>query len=149
MGVEVTNTKIEAEREKMAVIDEYKTREARIQVEMVALNKLLEEEKGKFGVNRELTHRMLAQRVELDAELGTLKRDHEQRHTQWSAKFQQDQEARRVEVAQAKFSLEQQQDQALAESEALQRRVSSLQSQVEAKERQKLAAVLAIKDEMK
>eukprot|EP00545_Synedropsis_sp_CCMP1620_P006655 CAMPEP_0119029898 /NCGR_PEP_ID=MMETSP1176-20130426/40753_1 /TAXON_ID=265551 /ORGANISM="Synedropsis recta cf, Strain CCMP1620" /LENGTH=2040 /DNA_ID=CAMNT_0006986259 /DNA_START=40 /DNA_END=6162 /DNA_ORIENTATION=+ len=149
MGVEVTNIKIESQREKMAVTDEYKAREEEIQLEMAALYKQLDAEKEQFNVNQELTDRILAQRVEVEAELETLKQQYEQERNQWSETHQFEQEFRRTEVAKVKEDLEQRQVQARVESEALQGRVSNLQSQLAAKERQKLSAVIAIKDEMK
>lgn len=148
MGLEVTNLKVEAERTKMAVIAEYKAREHQLHNQIESLYQLLDTEKDAMTVNKGMTNRILAQRIEIDVELGELKRRYETDSQEWGLKYTTEQQTRRMEVTRSQQKmkeLHQNAEQAVKEAE---KRQVDLKSQLVNKERQKLSAVLAIKDQM-
>ena len=149
MGNQITKTKIEANLREMKIAGKTQERERQLQNEMDGLRGLLQGEKESQKINQDLKHRILAQRVEIDRELGELKRLYEQDSKQWDSKYTKEHAARRLEVATAQQELEQLQASAeAAVTEAEQRQVS-LSEQLATKEKQQLAATIALKDEMK
>lgn len=149
IGMEMTNLKIEANRDKMAVVKEHKAREQQLKNEIEGFNQILKAEKEAMMINKELTDRILAQRVEIDAELGHLKRLYETDSKTWDSKYVAEYNARRIDVTHAQEQMQELQknaDLAMAEAEA---RQMKLAEQMASKEKQQQAAVLAIKDDMK
>jgi hypothetical protein len=149
MGNQITKTKIEANLREMTIAGKTQERERQLQNEMDGLRGLLQGEKESQKINQDLKHRILAQRVEIDRELGELKRLYEQDSKHWDSKYTKEHAARRLEAATAQQELEQLQASAeAAVTEAEQRQVS-LSEQLATKEKQQLAATIALKDEMK
>lgn len=93
MGDEVTYVKLEAHKEKMETIETYKAREKSLQEEMAVLSAKLLEEKEHVWQNQLVTNRILETRVELDAALGTLKKQFEQEKKEWQSKLEAEKEA--------------------------------------------------------
>ena len=160
IGTQMTNAKIEANRREMELVSAAQAREldllsaaqareAQLQSEMDGLRNLLEDEKESQRINKDLTNRILKQRVEIDAELGELKKRYDQDSKQWDDKYAQEHEARRLEVDRARQEMEQLQvsaEAAMVEAEA---RQASLVDQLAAKEKQKQLAVMSVRDELK
>ena len=149
MGTELTNNRLDAHKEKMALAKQYEERDKVRQLEIDQLTKLLESEKEKIQVNQEMISRIVAQRIQLDVELGELKRRYQTESTQWSAKYHTEQEAHRKEAALAKANLEEQEAKAKVEFDALQTKVLRLLDQLSKKEQEKDAAIRLFKEEMR
>jgi hypothetical protein len=140
----------EMSREEIETLrDEYATREDALRGEMEDLIWQLNDEKKKVRVNQEMTDRIHGKRVALDAELGELKQRYDQESEHWSAKYEQEHSAYQQSILETKQKLDEQQEQALLEAKELESRLSGLKEQLSIKEKQKQAAVLAIKDELK
>lgn len=149
LGLEVTNVKLAAHQERMAIVEEYKAREQSLESEIDHLRDLLGREKENLVVNQEMTGRIVAQRVDIDAQLGQLQREFDQERNNWTAQYTNQQEAHRRHVESSREDLEAMQQESLVEAKHAQDRITSLQQQLSNKERQKQDALLAIKDEMK
>lgn len=149
LGNQVTKTKIEANRREMALSDEAKAREVQLQSELEGLRDMVVTERKSLKINQELTNRILKQRVEIDAELGELKRRFDQDSKRWDSKYTKQQEKRRLEVMRSQRQLQQLHDTAeLALREAWERQ-ESLAAQLAAKEKEKHDTLIAIRDDMK
>ena len=138
MGNQITTTKIEANLREMAIAGKTQARERHLHNEMDGLRGLLQGEKESQKINQDLKHRILAQRVEIDRELGELKLRYEEDSKQWDSKYVKEQEERRLEVAKAQQQMQQ-----------LQATAESAVTEAEEKEKQIEVAILAIKDELK
>jgi len=138
MGNQITTTKIEANLREMAIAGKTQARERHLHNEMDGLRGLLHGEKESQKINQDLKHRILAQRVEIDRELGELKLRYEEDSKQWDSKYVKEQEERRLEVAKAQQQMQQ-----------LQATAESAVTEAEEKEKQIEVAILAIKDELK
>lgn len=92
---------IEANKAKMAAIEEFKAREQQVQEEMDKLYTKFEEEKDHVRQNQVMTNRILTTRVELDLELGLLKKKYEIDSKEWESKLQQEQQAHGSDLANA------------------------------------------------
>ena len=149
LGNQVTKTKIEANRREIALTDEAKAREIQLQTELDGLRDMVETERRSLKINQGLTNRILKQRVEIDAELGELKRRFDQDSKRWDSKYTKQQEKRRLEVMRSQRQLQQLHDTAeLALREAWERQ-ETLAAQLAAKEKEKHASLVAIRDDMK
>jgi hypothetical protein len=149
MGTELTNNRLNAHKEKMALAKQYEERDKVRQLEIDKLTKRLESEKEKIQVNQEMISRIVTKRIQLDAELGELKRRYQTESMQWSAKYHTEQEAHRKEVALAKANLEEQEAKAKVEFDASQTKFSRLLDQLSKKEQEKDAAIRLFKEEMR
>lgn len=145
----MTNVKLEAEREKTAVAEEYQSREQKLKQETNALHALLETERESIKVNQELTNRILTQRIEIDAELGNLKKVYDQDNKQWGDKYKAEQMAREREVLRVRQQLQAQENRAGIAGEEAKQRLGVLVSQLAAKEQEKQQSVRTIKDTMR
>ncbi|KAI2496197.1 hypothetical protein MHU86_18292 [Fragilaria crotonensis] len=149
LGNQVTNTKIEANRREIALADEAKAREVQLQAEMEGLREMVETERKSLKINQELTNRILKQRVEIDAELGDLKRRFDQDSKKWDSKYAKQQEKRRLDVMRSQRQLQQLHDTAEQALREAWERQENLASQLAAKEKEKYEALIAIRDDMK
>jgi chromosome segregation ATPase len=136
--VEVANIRIEAERERQAVIDRHRAREERLEFETENLLRQLEAEKTNMEANKELIKQTLIEKNKLDSELAQIK---EQFNTE-AAMHLIEQEARRSEIENLQESAQLQADQA-------EQRIADLQTQLATREQEKEEAILAIQQEMK
>ena len=129
--------------------DAEKAREAQLRNEVNAVRALLEAEQQTLGINQDLTRRILKQRVEIDAELGELKRRYESDSKKWDTKYAKEQEKRRVDKMISRHKLEELHDSAeTALRDAWERQVS-LQNQLTAMEEEMQAAVMSLNDALK
>jgi hypothetical protein len=149
MGDRATKDRLEAHRERQSLSDNFNYRESALLLEVDRLRKILDSEKDKIRINQEMTARIVSQRMELDAEVGALKHQYETASSNWSSKYEAEQQARRKELANANCDLERQEAKAKAEAEHLHRRVLSLQKSLEAKELEKQGIIAAMATEMK
>ena len=136
--MEVANIRIEAERERQAVIDRHRAREERLEFETENLLRQLEAEKANMEANKELIKQTLIEKNKLDSELAQIK---EQFNTE-AAMHLVEQEARRSEIENLQESAQLQADQA-------EQRIADLQTQLATREQEKEEAILAIQQEMK
>jgi hypothetical protein len=136
--VEVANIRIEAERERQAVIDRHRAREERLEFETENLLRQLEAEKANMEANKELIKQTLIEKNKLDSELAQIK---EQFNTE-AAMHLVEQEARRSEIENLQESAQLQADHA-------EQRIADLQTQLATREQEKEEAILAIQQEMK
>lgn len=128
--------------------EEYLQREQTFQAEIASLDLQFETAKETIRINQEMTAKLVSQRVSLDSELGKMKKMFEQESQQWDAKYAQEQEARREEMMRAHqemLQLQERTDAATAEAEGIK---TSLLEQLARKEKQKQAAVAAVKEEL-
>ena len=128
--------------------EEYRRREQALLAETEELNRRLDSEKERIRANQEMTADLVTKRVALDTELGELRRRYEQESEQWDAKYALQQETRRVELVRAQEEIHHLQTSAESTLTQLEESTASLSNQLAAKERQKQAAILAIKDEL-
>lgn len=146
MGNQVTNLKIQAHQEKMSAADEYQVREQKRQLEIEDLHKRLQQEKANILVNQEMTSRVIVKRVEVEKELGELKRQYIEDSKEWTDRFEKEQEAHRRELALTKAELEDQLAKANIDADKLQQSISSLMEQLSKKELEKQVAVREAKE---
>jgi len=95
-----------ANHEKMRAMDEFKARESQLQRDMDMLFSKLEEEKEHVRQNQDMTNRILATRIELDTELGILKKKYTEEAKVWESKLQAEKAARVNDVAKAQAEVE-------------------------------------------
>jgi hypothetical protein len=148
MGDHLTNLKLQGHLEKMSLVDEYALRDNIRQEEIEALKKSLEQAKDNILVNHQMTNQIITARIDLDRELGELKKRFALESTEWSWKHAAEQEARRAEVAKAKAELEDQEGQAKMEAKLLNDRITTLMEQLSRKEQDKQAIMLQSKAQM-
>jgi hypothetical protein len=146
MGNQVTNLKIQAHQEKILAADEYRVREQKRQLEIEDLHKRLQQEKANILVNQEMTSRVIGKRVEVEKELGELKRQYIEDSKEWTDRFEKEQEAHRRELALTKAELEDQLAKANIEAGKLQQSILSLMEQLSKKELEKQVAVREAKE---
>lgn len=149
MGTEVTNVKLDAHKEKMAVIAKYEAREDVLQNEISRLHNVIDGEKENLRINQGMTNNILAQRIEIDLELGLLRREYKLKGHRWSKQRQDEQKAHQLSAAKAKQELQDHQQQAMEHAAELHEHVLLLEKQLAAKERLKQAAIMSIKGDMK
>jgi hypothetical protein len=87
-------------------MDEFNTRELQLQRDMDMLFTKLEEEKEHVRQNQDMTNRILATRIELDTELGILKKKYTSEAREWESKLQAEKVARVNEMAKAQAEVE-------------------------------------------
>lgn len=136
--LQVSNIRIEAERERQAVIDRHRAREERLEFETENLLRQLEAEKKNMAANKELIQQTLIEKNKLDSELAQIK---EKFNTE-TATYQAEREARRSEFDNMQKTAQLQSDQA-------EQRIADLQMQLAIREQEKEEAILAIQKEMK
>ena len=152
---QMTYAKIKANRRKMELVSAAQARkldlllaaqaqDAQLQSELDGLRKLLEGKKELQRINKDLTNRILKQCVEIDAELGELKKRYDQDRKQWDAKYAQEHEACCLEVDQARQEMEQLQVSAEAAIVEAKARQATLVDHLAAKEKQKQLAVMSV-----
>jgi len=95
-----------ANHEKMRAMDEFKARESQLQRDMDMLFSKLEEEKEHVRQNQDMTNRILATRIELDTELGILKKKYTEEAKVWESKLQAEKAAHVSDVAKAQAEVE-------------------------------------------
>jgi hypothetical protein len=98
LGNEATYVKLEAHKEKMQTVEAFKAREQALKEEMAALSAKLMEEKELVFQNQLVTNRILETRIELDAALGTLKKQLEQERKDWEGKLAAEKELHAQEM---------------------------------------------------
>lgn len=145
---EVTTVKTEANKEKMAIIAEYKAREQQLQNEMEGLQQLLTAEKDAMKLNHDTMQNILAQRVEIESQLGSMKTSYERESKEWNAKVAAEQETRRVEVTRAQQQMETLQWSAEHAGIEAEKRRESLMRQLSEKEKEKQDVIRSTKEEM-
>jgi hypothetical protein len=156
----LTKTKIHANLREIAIRKEQeeherqrhdaeKALENRLRNEVDAVRALLEEERKSLRINQDLTRRILKQRVEIDAELGELKRSYEKDSKKWDAKYAKAQERRRVDKMISKHQLQQLHDRAETALRDAWERQTTLQNQLAAKEKQMQASISTLNDAFK
>jgi hypothetical protein len=145
---EAKNVKIEAERERRTSIGRHRAREERLEHDTQTLLKALEAEKENLETNKDVIKQNLVRQAELNAELEELKQRLVAETENWSVKYQAEQEARRLEVAEAQRKVDEMQASAQLVADQTEQRLSSLQEKLSTKEEQKEEAILAIKNEM-
>lgn len=128
--------------------EEYNRREQALLAETEELHRRLDSEKERIRANQEMTANLVTKRVALDTQLGELRRRYEQESEQWDAKYALEQETRRLDLVRAQTEIHQLQMSAESALKQLEENTASLSDQLDAKERQKQAAILAIKDEL-
>jgi hypothetical protein len=159
IGTQMTNAKIEAHRREidlvsaaqareMDLLSAAQAREAQLQREMESLRTLLEGAKESQKIHQDLANRILKQRIEIDAELGELKKRYDRDSKQWDAKYAQEQEARRLEVTRAQQDMEKLQASAEAALAEATERQARLVDQLAATEKQKQVAAMAVQDDL-
>jgi hypothetical protein len=157
LGDHITKTKIDANLREIAIRKEQEdrerqrhdaeeAREIQLQNEINDMRALLEGERQALRINQDLTHRILKQRVEIDAELGELKRNYESDSKKWDAKYAKQQEKRRLDAMRSKHQLQQLHDSAESSLRDAWERQTALENQLAAKEKQMQAAILALRD---
>jgi uncharacterized protein YlxW (UPF0749 family) len=87
-------------------MDEFNSRELQLQRDMDMLFTKLEEEKEHVRQNQDMTNRILATRIELDTELGILKKKYTSEAREWESKLQAEKVARVNEMAKAQAEVE-------------------------------------------
>lgn len=147
--VQASNDMKQAHEEKMAVIEEHKIRERQLMEEIASLRDLVDAEKQAMKVNKDLTNRILAQRTNIEAELGQLQRRYAQESTQWDASYHAELQARIAESEKAQQEMDELQKDAEKAAEEAEARKVSLLGQLSMKEREKQTAILAAKEEAK
>ena len=128
--------------------DEYLRREQTFLAEIASLKLQFESAKETIRINQEMTAKLVSQRVSLDAELGKMKKMFEQESQQWDAKYAQEQEARREDMMKAHQEMLQLQERTEAATAEAEGTKASLLEQLARKEKQKHAAVAAVKEEL-
>jgi hypothetical protein len=167
LGQQITKAKIEANLREIAFADELKAKdseqakillevESQLKNEIKELQEKIREGESSLSINRDLSNRILQQRVEIDAELGRLKLVYDQDKKKWDDKYAKQQEIRRLEASRAKMNLENLQamaEAALAEAssrqESLMQDLRIKEEEFEAKEKQNLSNIMALRDEMR
>jgi hypothetical protein len=142
------NVRVEASRERQAVIERYRAREEHLEFETLNLIRLLEAEKKKMEANNQLIRETEATRVALDAEITHLKQRFNAENEKMSAKYIAEQEARKLEVSDAQRQVDEVQASARMLSDQAEKRITDLLDQLSIKEKQKEEAILAIQNEM-
>ena len=110
---------------------------------------MVDTERKSLKINQGLTNRILKQRVEIDAALGELKRRFDQDSKRWDSKYTKQQEKRRLEIMRSQRQLQQLHDTAEQALREAWERQESLAAQLAAKEKEKHATLVAIRDDMK
>lgn len=87
MGMEATHVKLEAHKEKMRVVDEFKARETALQTEMADLRAMLLQEKENIEANQRETGQILETRVQLEASLAELQGKYDNDSREWQQKL--------------------------------------------------------------
>lgn len=149
MGNGATNLKLEANRQMMALVSDYEKRDQTRQLEIDRLQRRLETELDNSRVHKEMTSQLVAHRMALDAELGELKRRYQVENEEWSSKYAAEQDSRQRAIAEVKAELEEKEAWAHREAEEYKLRVSRLHDDLMVKEREKLSALFAVKNEMR
>jgi hypothetical protein len=160
IGIDMTQAKIQANRRELdfvvtlqnkekSLLAEAQARESELQKEIDGLKGLLQGQKEAQAINQELTNRILQRRIELDAELGALRKRYELESRNWDYKFAQEQEARRMAVQKAQEEMVTLQANFEAALEIAKDQQNSLKEQLEKKEQEKLVAITAVREEMK
>jgi cytochrome c556 len=90
----------------LQAMDEFKARESQLQRDMDMLFSKLEEEKEHVRQNQDMTNRILATRIELDTELGILKKKYTEEAKVWESKLQAEKAAHVSDVAKAQAEVE-------------------------------------------
>lgn len=76
MGTDATQMKLAAHMEKMQLMEQYQAREQALLEQMDGMNAQIEAEKLNVNIANELTSRITKDRVELDTQLGVLKKQY-------------------------------------------------------------------------
>jgi hypothetical protein len=98
---EATHKKIAAHQEKMAIIEASKARERDLQAKIDTLISQGETYKEQMRMKQEMTNRILVTRIELDAELGQLKKKYASDMKEWKNKLKTEQEVHSRDMARA------------------------------------------------
>ena len=101
-----------------------------------------------MDANNQLIRQTEATRVALDAEITKLKQRFNAESEKISAKYIAEQDARKVEVAEAQRQIDEVEASARVLSDQAEKRIADLQEQLSIKEKQKEDAVLSIQKEM-
>ena len=149
LGAQITKTKIDANLRDISLAEAARAREIRLQTEKEDLVKVVESERKSLKINQDLTNRILKQRVEIDAELGELKRRFDQDSKRWDAKYTKQQEKRRLEIMRSKRQLQQLHEAAESALQDAWERQERLTAQLAVKEREKEETFIALREEMK
>lgn len=148
LEIEVKNVRVEASRERQEVMERYREREECLEVETRNLIRQLNAEKQKMEANNQLIRETEATRLALDAEIAQLKQRFNVENQKISAQYVADQEARKVEVANAQRQVEEVQTSARMLTEQAEQRITDLLDQLSTKEKQKEDAIIAMQKEM-
>jgi hypothetical protein len=148
LEIEVKNVRVEASRERQEVMERYREREERLEVETRNLIRQLNAEKQKMEANNQLIRETEATRVALDDEIAQLKQRFNVENQKISAQYVAEQEARKVEVANAQRQVDEVQASARMLGEQAEQRITDLLDQLSAKEKQKEEAIIAMQKEM-
>jgi hypothetical protein len=150
--MEVQNVRIEAERERQAVIDQHRAREEKLEFEMQNLLSQLEMERQNMEKNKAMVIETLAKKTELDAQLAKLKVQYQkeaEKANSFSNKYRSEQQARMMEVAEAKRKVDSLREVADRQAQDSEKRIGQLQQELLVKEKEKNDAVQAVLHETK
>jgi hypothetical protein len=150
--MEVQNVRIEAERERQAVIDQHRAREEKLEFEMQNLLSQLEMERQNMEKNKAMVIETLAKKTELDAQLAKLKVQYQkeaEKANSFSNKYRSEQQARMMEVAEAQRKVDSLREVADRQAQDSEKRIGQLQQELLVKEKEKNDAVQAVLHETK
>lgn len=104
---EETEAKIEENGEKMRVIEDFNARESKLQTEMDFLAAKLRKEEENIRKHHEVSNRILQARIDLDVELGLLKKKYQEDSKKWEQDLKAEQEAHKTDLIQSQRQLDQ------------------------------------------
>jgi hypothetical protein len=87
IGIEATHIKLQTHKEKMQVVQDFKTREQALQDEMTSLRTNLQEEQDLIELNQKNTSEILQSRLELETSLAELQVQYDNDSKSWQTKL--------------------------------------------------------------
>jgi intracellular protein transport protein USO1 len=95
-----------AQESSSTAMNNFKQREKMLQKEMEVLRQKLEHEEEQIRQARDMSNTILQARIDIDKELGLLKKQYQEERKQWEKALSAEQEARRIEVVNAQRELD-------------------------------------------
>ena len=94
-------------RLEMDIIEDFKARESMLQHEMDVLAAKLRKEEENIRQHHEVSNRILQARIDLDVELGLLKKKYQEDSKKWEEDLKAEQEAHKIDLIQSQRQLDQ------------------------------------------
>jgi DNA repair exonuclease SbcCD ATPase subunit len=127
----MTDEETQAMIDQNRVIEDFKERENTLQKEMEVLAEKLRNEKENIRKHHEASNRILQARIDLDVELGLLKKKYQKDSEKWQKDLKAEQEARKIDLIQSQAQLDQLQNEiADLETKAKNAELSGAQSDI-------------------